>query len=163
MANMGPTWVLSAPIGTILAIWTLISGMLPLIWHMYRPDMQCLHTKVNCGGHHWRCYLWNTEHQWAACKRPPTEWMIQSLIARFMGTTWGPPGADRTQVGPMMAPWTLLSGVFSGSVHLQLWPKNINFVADSCLNSVFSWWIRYHPQHTMSLHIQLNFHDAIII
>ena len=27
-----------------------------------------------------------------------------------MGTTWGPSGADRTQVAPMLAPWTLLSG-----------------------------------------------------
>ena len=35
-----------------------------------------------------------------------------SLIARFMGPTWGPSGADRTHVGPMSAPWTLLSGVF---------------------------------------------------
>ena len=26
-----------------------------------------------------------------------------------MGPTWGPSGADRTQVGPMLAPWTLLS------------------------------------------------------
>ena len=33
-----------------------------------------------------------------------------SLIARFMGPTWGPSGADRIQVGPMLAPWTLLSG-----------------------------------------------------
>ena len=32
------------------------------------------------------------------------------LIARFMGPTWGPSGADRTQMGPMLAPWTLLSG-----------------------------------------------------
>ena len=32
-----------------------------------------------------------------------------TLIARFMGPTWGPSGADRTQVGPMLAPWTLLS------------------------------------------------------
>ena len=32
-----------------------------------------------------------------------------TLIARFMGQTWGPSGADRTQVGPMFAPWTLLS------------------------------------------------------
>ena len=31
------------------------------------------------------------------------------LIARFMGPTWGPSGADRTQVGPMLAPWILLS------------------------------------------------------
>ena len=34
----------------------------------------------------------------------------QSLIARFMGPTWGPSGADRTQVDPRFAPWTLLSG-----------------------------------------------------
>ena len=27
-----------------------------------------------------------------------------------MGPTWCPSGADRTQVGPMLAPWTLLSG-----------------------------------------------------
>ena len=27
-------------------------------------------------------------------------------IARFMGPIWGPPGADRTQVGPVLAPWT---------------------------------------------------------
>ena len=32
------------------------------------------------------------------------------LIARFVGPTWGPSGADRTQVGPILAPWTLLSG-----------------------------------------------------
>ena len=32
-------------------------------------------------------------------------------IARFMGPTWGQFGADRTQVGPMLAPWTLLSGI----------------------------------------------------
>ena len=28
---------------------------------------------------------------------------IPSLIARFMGPTWGTSGADRTQVGPMLA------------------------------------------------------------
>ena len=36
---------------------------------------------------------------------------ILSLIAGFMGPAWGPSGADRTQVGPMLATWTLLSGV----------------------------------------------------
>ena len=35
---------------------------------------------------------------------------VASLIIRFMGPTLGPSGADRTQVGPMLAPWTLLSG-----------------------------------------------------
>ena len=32
------------------------------------------------------------------------------LIARFVGPTCGPPGNDRTQLGPMLAPLTLLSG-----------------------------------------------------
>ena len=30
-------------------------------------------------------------------------------IAKFMGPTWGPPGSCRPQMGPMLAPWTLLS------------------------------------------------------
>ena len=29
---------------------------------------------------------------------------------KFMRSTWGPPGSCRPQVGPMLAPWTLLSG-----------------------------------------------------
>ena len=36
--------------------------------------------------------------------------LMAPLIARFMGPTWGPSGTDRTQVGRMLAPWTLLSG-----------------------------------------------------
>ena len=36
-----------------------------------------------------------------------------SQIARFMGPTWGPPGSFRPQMGPMLAPWTLLSWMFS--------------------------------------------------
>ena len=46
-------------------------------------------------------------HNHRVPKRPP--------IARSMGPTWGPSGADGTQVGPMLAPRTLLSG----SVHLE--------------------------------------------
>ena len=33
-------------------------------------------------------------------------------IARFMGPTRGRPGSCRPQVGPMLAPWTSLSGKF---------------------------------------------------
>ena len=32
-----------------------------------------------------------------------------SQIARLMGPTWGQPGSCRSQMGPMLAPWTLLS------------------------------------------------------
>ena len=31
-------------------------------------------------------------------------------IAKFMGSTWGPAEPCRPQMGPMLAPWTLLSG-----------------------------------------------------
>ena len=34
-----------------------------------------------------------------------------SQVVIFMWPTWGPPGADRTQVGPMWVTWTLLSGM----------------------------------------------------
>ena len=44
-----------------------------------------------------------------------------SLIARFMGPTWGSSGADRTQVGPMLAPWTLLSGMCYLSPAIYRW------------------------------------------
>ena len=49
----------------------------------------------------YRCNRLNIQSLWP---------MGAPLIARFMGPTWGPSGADRTQVGPMLAPWTLLSG-----------------------------------------------------
>ena len=42
------------------------------------------------------------EHGWVI-----TSHNLLSLIARFMGPIWG----GRAQVGPMLAPWTLLSGV----------------------------------------------------
>ena len=41
---------------------------------------------------------------------PTTIGVKPTPIARCLGSTWGPSGADRTQVGPMLAPWTLLSG-----------------------------------------------------
>ena len=50
---------------------------------------------VNLMRHKQSCYGWNK---------------VPSLIARFMGPTWGPSGADRAQVGPMLGPWTLPSG-----------------------------------------------------
>ena len=36
-----------------------------------------------------------------------------------MGPTWGQSGTDRTQVGPMLATWTLLSGNFWHNIKLH--------------------------------------------
>ena len=46
-----------------------------------------------------------------------------TLIARFMGPTWDPPGANRTQLGPMWETWKLLSGDFGtwGAFQKHLW------------------------------------------
>ena len=57
-----------------------------------------------------------------------------TLIARFIGPTWGPCGADRTQVGPMLAAWTLLFG-YSWHICIALmfvcWPKHyMMFIMD---------------------------------
>ena len=38
------------------------------------------------------------------------DFLVRALITRFMGPTCGPSGAGRTQMDPMLAPWTLLSG-----------------------------------------------------
>ena len=49
-----------------------------------------------------------------------------SLIARFMGPTWGPPGSCRPQMGPMLAPRTLLSGIWSYKITWepsQMWAR----------------------------------------
>ena len=73
-------------------------------------------------------FSWNHNHAynhvlWKNTDATPSRWLLTiwlatlpavrmpSLITMFMGPTWGPTGADRTQVGPMLAPWTLLSGV----------------------------------------------------
>ena len=44
-----------------------------------------------------------------------------SQIGKFMGTTWGPPGSCRPQIGPMLAPWTLLSGKAASTVMAITW------------------------------------------
>ena len=71
-----------------------------------------------------------------------------SLIASFMGPTWGPSGADRTQLGPMLAPWTLLSGMTNNSnlhnvglFRLNNWMLSLkSFTSHNC-----SWMICIDP------------------
>ena len=96
-------------VGPILALWTLLSGLFCPIWN----EMFCLFVaqiRSLRNGHY----------------EPPMLW---SLIARFTGLTWGPSEADRTRVGPMLAPWTLLFGLFSPMWDEMLcffcWPNSV--------------------------------------
>ena len=59
--------------------------------------------------------------------------LMHSLITRFLGPTCGPSGADRTQVGPVLAPCTLLSGL----VHC------IARSSASIVSTVWTW--PFHP------------------
>ena len=76
------------------------------------------------------CYaVWNIITYWTTSSWHSTV-STTPLIARFMGPTWGPPGADRTQVGPMLAPWTLLSGSCTVTV---LW-NDVKSRPNSCIS-----------------------------
>ena len=55
--------------------------------------------------------IWISLFWWLITKRHGCQTYREKLMARFMGPTWGPSGATRTQVGPILAPWTLLSGL----------------------------------------------------
>ena len=132
-ANMGPTWVLSAPGGPHVGpINIAIRGGLRWI-----PSLRCSHffsardpslstdTQPAVGEVTWMaCSGSNAPDRhlrWPHTLPVQTAWpgipthaagrvCSPSQMARFMGPTWGLTGAERTQVGPMLAPWTLLSG-----------------------------------------------------
>ena len=59
-------------------------------------------------------HIWSMFHNelfrfWTAAG----EWnQITAQIAKFMGPIWGRPVSCRPQMGPMLAPWTLLSGSY---------------------------------------------------
>ena len=90
------------------------------------------------------CYH-NDKISWF-CGRPiPNQLRLNlPVIARFMGPTWGPPGADRTQVAPLLAPWTLLSG---SSSHvppcISIYTERFRMNCDSnkpLKHTTESWW-----------------------
>ena len=109
-ANMGPIWGWQGPGGPH------VGPMNFAIWVSYD-----------------RHQMWSLMPFWFHC----CLWVgfcsvivsLYTQIARFMGPTWDPPGADRTQVGPMLASWTLLSGQLcwqftfhqQKSVFINLW------------------------------------------
>ena len=76
----------------------LVNMSVPL-WRLKEIYVHQWKTKIHCSGKSVDC-LYHRIHK-----------AMVSLTARFVGPTWNPSGADRFQVGPMLAPWTLLSDV----------------------------------------------------
>ena len=70
-------------------------------------------------------YNFHIELTWYACDKT-------SLMAKFMGPTWGPSRDNRTQVGPILAPLTLLSGLHAR--HYTHIPWSSTFCRDVTLD-----------------------------
>ena len=82
-----------------------------------------------------------------------------SQIARFTGPTWGPPGTCRPQMGPMLSPWTLLSGVLPTSGRPT---SDVLTKFEIQWNFVMFLFITYSADHNEILHTsrQCNCHDV---
>ena len=80
--------------------------------------------------------IWQLPVPQVMMKNHVNSFITRTLIARFMGPTWGPSGADRTQLGPMLAPWTLLSGNLWGS---QWWPSWYRYMTTQFSKSDMKW------------------------
>ena len=98
--------------------WSNIFDMKWQFFFMTRLETECWSSHAWCA---W-CHMRSTKFQlieshsykyitittiWIGCCIS----RAQSQISKFMGPTWGPPGSFRPQMGPMLAPWTLLSGM----------------------------------------------------
>ena len=84
---------------------------------------------------------------------------VQTQIARFMWPTWGPPGSCRPQVGPMLAPWTLLSG----RAHLTFACRsNLYLLTSNCRLLPHIKW-RSGPGGTHSLTLDTNCHFNCVV
>ena len=69
-------------------------------------------------------------------------WNWPSQMAKFMRPTCGPPGACRFQVGPMLAPWTLLSGLKCRSpIFIYIYHVYPNTLSYPCLAIALASWI----------------------
>ena len=96
----------------------------PSLW----AKMATASSAINTRAFSWmkRCgFIWNA-----------LDYRVVSQITRFMGPTWDPPGSCRPQMGPMLAPWTLLLGVS------HQWWINISFDSGLVLARYYQekWW-----------------------
>ena len=65
---------------------------------------------MRCMSFYVRIFCKGREYSGGALMGLATQLASAPQIARFMVPPWGPPGSCRPQMGPMLAPWTLLSG-----------------------------------------------------
>ena len=81
-------------------IWEMIRIMSTVYW----IHVSCLQWIYDAGESVHSADLWIYQEEMS------THDISDLLTAVLAMLTWGPPGAGRTQLGPMLATWTLLSG-----------------------------------------------------
>ena len=108
-------WNGSQVIGIVL---TAVTKMLPMCLHRLNT-FYFLMTRISKYWT-WRYFCSSKSATWYVCESmllcvfenysSKMTVTYPGQIARFMGPTWGPTGSCRTLMGPMLAPWTLISG-----------------------------------------------------
>ena len=113
--SSGTHWAIIWTHAGILLIAPLGTNFSDILTEIYAFSFTKMLSKMSSGK--WRpfCLSLNVLNQLylRVVRRSPNHWflfycqvhhlMAMSLIAKFMGPTWGPSGADRIQVGPMLA------------------------------------------------------------
>ena len=88
----------------------------------------------------WWRWHWNIPNSTIPC----TGKKVTSQIAKFMGPTWGQHGSCRPQMGPMLAPWILLSGfILKQATAYQIW----QFHLPCCLFLSLMAWQTYRQMY----------------
>ena len=107
-------WSFLTPLGVLVSVHNHAEFQAGRIHVTWTPDTRFIFTRTH--SHVLICMFWLTHTCIYMCVYIYVcvciYIYILPLIASFMGPTWGPHGTDRTQVGLMLAPWTLLSGTF---------------------------------------------------
>ena len=83
-------------------------------------------------------HTWHDTTRHDTTRHDTTRHDIRSLIVRFMGPKWGPSEADKTQIGPMLAPWTLLYGRYDMIWYDMIWYDMIRY--DTIRYEIYGIW-----------------------
>ena len=110
----------------------------------------------------WICNksLWVYANRSPVLFRVGSLWLRQSFqITKFMGPIWGQPGSCRAQMGSMLAPWTLLLGIWllqcQGSSP-EGWYTTAQHWIECCYNAV-----QQNTFHTALHYLEQNVNQSL--
>ena len=103
-------WFLNVPCCTVSHIWSHGAFLPWKIWEVGHIRMLLVALQNNIlFGFIWTILIW-CMHLCVTMLAFQTLGTFATQITKFMAPTWGPRGSCRPQMGPVLAPWTLLSG-----------------------------------------------------